>query len=66
MHKKTSSSSSSVAGPQELISPCLASDYSGQWEHAEVLYTVKGQKAGMKCCLYGFGFWIYLTFKVPL
>uniref|UniRef100_A0A9J8AQ10 nucleoside diphosphate phosphatase n=2 Tax=Cyprinus carpio TaxID=7962 RepID=A0A9J8AQ10_CYPCA len=36
----------SVAGPQELVSPCLAPDYSGQWEHAEVLYTVKGQKAG--------------------
>ncbi|ROJ78937.1 Ectonucleoside triphosphate diphosphohydrolase 6 [Anabarilius grahami] len=35
-----------LPGPQELISPCLASDYSGQWEHAEVLYTVKGQKAG--------------------
>ncbi|XP_077095488.1 ectonucleoside triphosphate diphosphohydrolase 6 isoform X4 [Siphateles boraxobius] len=34
------------SGPKELISPCLASDYSGQWEHAEVLYTVKGQKAG--------------------
>ncbi|XP_029608865.1 ectonucleoside triphosphate diphosphohydrolase 6 isoform X2 [Salmo trutta] len=30
----------------ELVSPCLAPDYSGQWEHAEVLYTVKGQKAG--------------------
>uniref|UniRef100_A0A671MYX5 nucleoside diphosphate phosphatase n=1 Tax=Sinocyclocheilus anshuiensis TaxID=1608454 RepID=A0A671MYX5_9TELE len=35
-----------LAGPQELVSPCLAPDYSGQWEHAEVLYTVKGQKAG--------------------
>ncbi|XP_016319472.1 ectonucleoside triphosphate diphosphohydrolase 6-like isoform X2 [Sinocyclocheilus anshuiensis] len=34
------------SGPQELVSPCLAPDYSGQWEHAEVLYTVKGQKAG--------------------
>ncbi|XP_059374782.1 ectonucleoside triphosphate diphosphohydrolase 6-like isoform X2 [Carassius carassius] len=32
--------------PQELVSPCLAPDYSGQWEHAEVLYTIKGQKAG--------------------
>uniref|UniRef100_A0A8C7NAK4 nucleoside diphosphate phosphatase n=1 Tax=Oncorhynchus kisutch TaxID=8019 RepID=A0A8C7NAK4_ONCKI len=30
----------------ELVSPCLAPEYSGQWEHAEVLYTVKGQKAG--------------------
>ncbi|XP_073783336.1 ectonucleoside triphosphate diphosphohydrolase 6 isoform X1 [Danio rerio] len=35
-----------LAGPQELVSPCLAPDYSGQWEHAEVLYTVKGQKPG--------------------
>ncbi len=38
----------SVAGPRELVSPCLAPDYSGQWEHADALYTVKGQKAGMK------------------
>ncbi|XP_059374784.1 ectonucleoside triphosphate diphosphohydrolase 6-like isoform X3 [Carassius carassius] len=35
-----------LAVPQELVSPCLAPDYSGQWEHAEVLYTIKGQKAG--------------------
>ncbi|XP_076141435.1 ectonucleoside triphosphate diphosphohydrolase 6 [Alosa pseudoharengus] len=31
---------------QELISPCLAPDYTGQWEHAEVTYTLRGQKAG--------------------
>lgn len=37
----------SVEGPQELMSPCLAPDYSGQWEHAEVIYKLKGQKAGM-------------------
>ncbi|KAL0964320.1 hypothetical protein UPYG_G00322200 [Umbra pygmaea] len=30
----------------ELVSPCIAPDYTGQWEHAEVVYTVKGQKAG--------------------
>ncbi|XP_064786970.1 ectonucleoside triphosphate diphosphohydrolase 6-like [Oncorhynchus masou masou] len=30
----------------ELVSPCLAPDYSGQWEHTEVLYTVKGQESG--------------------
>ncbi|CAJ1057613.1 ectonucleoside triphosphate diphosphohydrolase 6 isoform X1 [Xyrichtys novacula] len=30
----------------ELVSPCLAPEYSGSWEHAEVVYTVKGQKAG--------------------
>ncbi|XP_026141499.1 ectonucleoside triphosphate diphosphohydrolase 6 [Carassius auratus] len=35
-----------LPGPRELVSPCLAPDYSGQWEHAEVLYTVKGQKSG--------------------
>lgn len=31
---------------QELISPCLAPDYTGQWEHAEVTYALRGQKAG--------------------
>ncbi|KAL4641147.1 ectonucleoside triphosphate diphosphohydrolase 6 isoform X1 [Arapaima gigas] len=31
---------------QELVSPCLAPQFTGQWEHAEVQYTVKGQKAG--------------------
>ncbi|XP_065100975.2 ectonucleoside triphosphate diphosphohydrolase 6 [Paramisgurnus dabryanus] len=35
-----------LEGTHELVSPCLAPDYSGQWEHAEVIYTVKGQKAG--------------------
>ncbi|TRY60474.1 hypothetical protein DNTS_028908 [Danionella cerebrum] len=35
-----------LAGPLELVSPCLAPDYSGEWEHADVLYTIKGQKAG--------------------
>ncbi|XP_041108087.1 ectonucleoside triphosphate diphosphohydrolase 6-like isoform X1 [Polyodon spathula] len=29
-----------------LVSPCLAPDYEEQWEHAEVVYTIKGQKAG--------------------
>ncbi|XP_034164074.1 ectonucleoside triphosphate diphosphohydrolase 6 isoform X2 [Pangasianodon hypophthalmus] len=33
-------------GSQELVSPCLAPDYTGEWEHAEVTYTLKGQKAG--------------------
>ncbi|XP_018580601.1 ectonucleoside triphosphate diphosphohydrolase 6 isoform X1 [Scleropages formosus] len=33
-------------GSQELVSPCLAPQFMGQWEHAEVQYTVKGQKAG--------------------
>ncbi|KAL2082935.1 hypothetical protein ACEWY4_020708 [Coilia grayii] len=31
---------------QELVSPCLAPDYTGQWEHAEVTYALRGQKAG--------------------
>ncbi|XP_058255399.1 ectonucleoside triphosphate diphosphohydrolase 6 isoform X2 [Hemibagrus wyckioides] len=34
-----------VGGGQELVSPCLAPDYTGEWEHAEVTYTLKGQKA---------------------
>lgn len=43
-----------VEGPQELVSPCLAPDYSGQWEHAEVIYKLKGQKAGMNNSIYSF------------
>ncbi|XP_028844744.1 ectonucleoside triphosphate diphosphohydrolase 6 [Denticeps clupeoides] len=35
-----------LKGTQELISPCLPPDYTGQWEHAEVTYTIKGQKPG--------------------
>ncbi|XP_036402559.1 ectonucleoside triphosphate diphosphohydrolase 6 [Megalops cyprinoides] len=35
-----------LEGSQELVSPCLAPDFTDQWEHAEVVYTVKGQKAG--------------------
>ena len=35
-----------VGGSTELVSPCLAPEYSGSWEHADVVYTVKGQKAG--------------------
>uniref|UniRef100_A0A8D3CG51 nucleoside diphosphate phosphatase n=1 Tax=Scophthalmus maximus TaxID=52904 RepID=A0A8D3CG51_SCOMX len=36
----------SPRGSTELVSPCLAPEYSGSWEHADVVYTVKGQKAG--------------------
>ncbi|XP_060943445.1 ectonucleoside triphosphate diphosphohydrolase 6 isoform X2 [Limanda limanda] len=36
----------SSRGSTELVSPCLAPEYSGSWEHADVVYTVKGQKAG--------------------
>ncbi|XP_028278619.1 ectonucleoside triphosphate diphosphohydrolase 6-like isoform X1 [Parambassis ranga] len=35
-----------LGGSTELVSPCLAPEYSGRWEHADVVYTVKGQKAG--------------------
>lgn len=35
-----------LGGSTELVSPCLAPEYSGSWEHADVVYTVKGQKAG--------------------
>ncbi|XP_074503354.1 ectonucleoside triphosphate diphosphohydrolase 6-like [Sebastes fasciatus] len=37
---------SPLGGSTELISPCLAPESSGSWEHADVIYTVKGQKAG--------------------
>ncbi|XP_070772057.1 ectonucleoside triphosphate diphosphohydrolase 6 [Enoplosus armatus] len=37
---------SPLGGSTELVSPCLAPEYSGRWEHADVVYTVKGQKAG--------------------
>ncbi|XP_014195802.1 ectonucleoside triphosphate diphosphohydrolase 6 isoform X2 [Haplochromis burtoni] len=33
-------------GSPELVSPCLAPEYSGSWEHADVVYTVKGQSTG--------------------
>lgn len=40
-----------VGGSTELVSPCLAPEYSGSWEYAEVVYTVRGQKAGeQRCC----------------
>ncbi|XP_022604336.1 ectonucleoside triphosphate diphosphohydrolase 6 isoform X2 [Seriola dumerili] len=37
---------SPLGGSTELVSPCLAPEYSGSWEHADVVYTLKGQKAG--------------------
>lgn len=37
---------SPLGGSTELVSPCLAPEYSGRWEHADIVYTVKGQKAG--------------------
>ncbi|XP_032072390.1 ectonucleoside triphosphate diphosphohydrolase 6 isoform X1 [Thamnophis elegans] len=31
---------------EELISPCLPLNYQGEWEHAKILYKIKGQKPG--------------------
>uniref|UniRef100_A0A3P9PCW3 nucleoside diphosphate phosphatase n=1 Tax=Poecilia reticulata TaxID=8081 RepID=A0A3P9PCW3_POERE len=33
-------------GSAERVSPCLAPGFSGSWEHADVVYTLKGQKEG--------------------
>uniref|UniRef100_A0A8C6P1D0 Ectonucleoside triphosphate diphosphohydrolase 6 n=1 Tax=Nothobranchius furzeri TaxID=105023 RepID=A0A8C6P1D0_NOTFU len=30
----------------ELLSTCLPAEFSGTWEHADIIYTVKGQEAG--------------------
>ncbi|KAM7409189.1 hypothetical protein PAMA_002743 [Pampus argenteus] len=37
---------SPLEGSTQLVSPCLAPEYSGSWEHADVVYAVRGQKAG--------------------
>ncbi|XP_067845416.1 ectonucleoside triphosphate diphosphohydrolase 6 [Heptranchias perlo] len=31
---------------QELVSCCLSPDYKAEWEHADIAYSIKGQKAG--------------------
>ncbi|XP_072121769.1 ectonucleoside triphosphate diphosphohydrolase 6 isoform X5 [Mobula birostris] len=31
---------------QDLVSSCLAPGYKTEWKHAEILYSIKGQKAG--------------------
>ncbi|XP_041038967.1 ectonucleoside triphosphate diphosphohydrolase 6 [Carcharodon carcharias] len=31
---------------QELISSCLSPGYKAEWKHAEIVYNIKGQKAG--------------------
>uniref|UniRef100_A0A8C6V926 nucleoside diphosphate phosphatase n=1 Tax=Naja naja TaxID=35670 RepID=A0A8C6V926_NAJNA len=31
---------------KELTSPCLSLNYQGEWEHAKILYKIKGQKTG--------------------
>uniref|UniRef100_A0A3B4ZTT3 nucleoside diphosphate phosphatase n=1 Tax=Stegastes partitus TaxID=144197 RepID=A0A3B4ZTT3_9TELE len=35
-----------LGGSTELVSPCLPPEFSGSWEHADIIYTVRGQKAG--------------------
>ncbi|XP_056294581.1 ectonucleoside triphosphate diphosphohydrolase 6 isoform X2 [Pseudoliparis swirei] len=37
---------SPLGGSTELVSPCLAPESSGSWQHAEVVYTVRGQRTG--------------------
>lgn len=41
-----SSSLLPLGGSTELVSPCLAAEYSGSWEYGDVVYTVKGQRSG--------------------
>ncbi|XP_065689729.1 ectonucleoside triphosphate diphosphohydrolase 6 isoform X2 [Patagioenas fasciata] len=31
---------------EELISPCLPPGFESEWQHAEIMYKIKGQKAG--------------------
>ncbi|XP_067900621.1 ectonucleoside triphosphate diphosphohydrolase 6 isoform X1 [Heterodontus francisci] len=31
---------------QELVSSCLSPNYKTEWKHAEIVYSIKGQKAG--------------------
>ncbi|XP_041280094.1 ectonucleoside triphosphate diphosphohydrolase 6 isoform X1 [Onychostruthus taczanowskii] len=31
---------------EELISPCLPPGFNSEWQHAEIVYKIKGQKAG--------------------
>uniref|UniRef100_A0A8C2WFZ6 nucleoside diphosphate phosphatase n=1 Tax=Cyclopterus lumpus TaxID=8103 RepID=A0A8C2WFZ6_CYCLU len=41
---------SPLEGSTELVSPCLAPESSGSWEHADVVYTVRGQKPVYEAC----------------
>uniref|UniRef100_G1PDM8 nucleoside diphosphate phosphatase n=3 Tax=Myotis lucifugus TaxID=59463 RepID=G1PDM8_MYOLU len=36
-----------VEGGKELVSPCLAPSFKGEWEHAEITYRLSGQKAAV-------------------
>uniref|UniRef100_A0A3B3Y749 nucleoside diphosphate phosphatase n=1 Tax=Poecilia mexicana TaxID=48701 RepID=A0A3B3Y749_9TELE len=35
-----------AGGSAERVSPCLAPGFSGSWEHADIVYILKGQKEG--------------------
>lgn len=37
---------SAVGEGEELISPCLPPGFESEWQHAEIMYKIKGQKAG--------------------
>ena len=39
--------SSAVGEGEELISPCLPPGFKSEWQHAEIVYKIKGQKAGI-------------------
>lgn len=43
---------------EELTSPCLSLNYQGEWEHAKILYKIKGQKPGTWSLLY-FCKWVF-------
>lgn len=38
---------SAVGEGEELISPCLPPGFESEWQHAEIMYKIKGQKAGI-------------------
>lgn len=38
---------SAVVEGEELISPCLPPGFKSEWQHAEIVYKIKGQKAGI-------------------
>lgn len=38
---------SAVGEGEELISPCLPPGFKSEWQHAEIVYKIKGQKAGI-------------------
>ncbi|XP_053730743.1 ectonucleoside triphosphate diphosphohydrolase 6 isoform X3 [Synchiropus splendidus] len=35
-----------LGGSVQLVSPCLAPEYSGVWQHNDVIYAVRGQRSG--------------------